>query len=408
MKTNSNITDEHRVAFLLATASNLVAGVTTNPENGGIVVEDIVAMEALLETNIEAFLALEQYGELGLNSWKIAWGPKIYIAPLSDIADNAMVVFQKGEESKFVVSIAGTNSGPHGFGSFGWAMEDMFIGEQVPLPWGFIGQKRGLEPKISAGTMLGFFLLKNMREFDYSGGIPDPLDDLETFLHKEVKKGNPVEITVVGHSLGGSLATIVALWLSDKYGSDENVAIKCIPFAGFSAGNALFADRFDSHPKLDTMRVYNSLDPAPYTWNAFTSLTIPGLYKGTDYAITDSSLKTIIVGTLIILRDKLEYSQIATDTASHVELEGEVDTNVQIPEIDSEELRALDLTQEQLEQIAAFGAQALHQHVFAYFELLGLALPPVSVRSSLEQMGTPVAALLQYAAEQRIARRKNK
>ncbi len=71
-----------------------------------------------------------------------------------------------------------------------------------------------------------------------------------------------VRVTVVGHSLGGSLAPLLGHWLSTVRVGPIAVAT----FAGMTPGNQAFADLF-SASTVPAWRYWNTLDTVGYGWN---------------------------------------------------------------------------------------------------------------------------------------------
>lgn len=365
-----HITPELQETFLLSISSNFVSGVTICEDDpcDAEAPKSVKELEELLETIIVEDLSKNQ-----LDHWQIVWGPTIYQAPLSKIADNTMVVFKHQDHPKFVVSIAGTNSTKeYRLDSFGWQIEDFFIGEQVPW-WFGNPSEQGLEPKIAAGTLVGFLLLKNMKKERNLSGFATG-DDLETFFREQVQNTNAeVEITLAGHSLGGTLSPVVALWLSDIHDAwGGNVTIKCVPSAGLTAGNPDFAQYFDSQLGHNTTRIYNNLDITPYSWHDIDYLV--DIYDGSDYELPPGR-KVAVKGLVAQMRDGNDYSQI---TQSQPPLQGEIQELTDPPEDD----------------VLRYLAQTGYQHIKAYFDLLGLEQPE---GLQLDYMATKMAPLFHRA-----------
>jgi hypothetical protein len=73
-------------------------------------------------------------------------------------------------------------------------------------------------------------------------------------------------LTITGHSLGGTLAPVLALHLAETFpGRDLYVA----SFAGMTPGNQAFAELFGSGSRLDgrVRRVFNTIDSVAYGWD---------------------------------------------------------------------------------------------------------------------------------------------
>ncbi|MGH9962560.1 MAG: hypothetical protein ACREBC_36510 [Pyrinomonadaceae bacterium] len=111
-----------------------------------------------------------------IGTWSVIWGPAVYQAPASNVADNVMVVFQAGADAtvpgQLVVGIAGTNP----YSAFDWIVEDFLVSSAVPWPYGNPGS---LNPKISLGTAIGLSILQSLMP---GPGLPG-VGTLTSFLH---------------------------------------------------------------------------------------------------------------------------------------------------------------------------------------------------------------------------------
>lgn len=105
--------------------------------------------------------------------------------------------------------------------------------------------------------------------------MTDPVTgwSLLDFLRKTLS-GPHSELLVSGHGLGGTLATLAALWLHDqlpKGGGPARTGILPITFASPSAGNQAFADRYDEvFP--GSFRFVNGKDPVPMAYAGIAGL----------------------------------------------------------------------------------------------------------------------------------------
>ncbi|KAF9581217.1 hypothetical protein BGW38_001851, partial [Lunasporangiospora selenospora] len=83
---------------------------------------------------------------------------------------------------------------------------------------------------------------------------------------KSIAAGNTTRVTVVGHGLGGAIASIAAVYLQLHI---HGVKIQAFTFGQPRVGNEAFANYVDA--KLDITRINNKKDPSPI---------LPGLFLG--------------------------------------------------------------------------------------------------------------------------------
>jgi len=78
--------------------------------------------------------------------------------------------------------------------------------------------------------------------------------------------GPDAVVYVTGHSLGGTLAPVIALWLTEQ---PNKVVADVYAFAGMTPGNRAFANLFATgSPLAKRVRRYNNdLDTVPYGWD---------------------------------------------------------------------------------------------------------------------------------------------
>ena len=84
-------------------------------------------------------------------------------------------------------------------------------------------------------------------------------DDLMSEINTIIKNTSISDIWVTGHSLGGALATITALHLSQLY---PYIIVRCHTFGCPRVGNKEFDDTFNKHVN-ENWRVINIDDPVP-------------------------------------------------------------------------------------------------------------------------------------------------
>jgi hypothetical protein len=258
--TITQITQEQQAMFALGQFAGASASVSRSQDDDTDLATYKVISEAL------------QSAKGAIKTWNIVWGPSVAQVLGNTPAINTMYVAQNATEpSKYVIAIAGTN-----FKSIIDALvEDNFVEWQVP--WIYDPLLLGAA-HISLGTAVGLAILQNMTP---SSKVPGGGTTLAQFLATITKK--PVQITTVGHSLGGALAPAVALWLADTqpytdWDPNGNATLASLATAGPTAGNSLFALHTGLKLGGRLASYYNTLDIVPHAWQGSMLAKIPGLY----------------------------------------------------------------------------------------------------------------------------------
>ena len=106
---------------------------------------------------------------------------------------------------------------------------------------------------------------------------------------------NPT-LCVTGHSLGGAIATMVALYLNTQQFNSPPNSIAVYTFAAPTAGLQDFANYYDSvltnEPPNQTWRVYNIWDAVPNNWASLPNLK--QLYPKPPGPEQDTDMKVVI------------------------------------------------------------------------------------------------------------------
>ncbi len=175
--------------------------------------------------------------------WKAVWLPNPPDTPV-----NFAFMAKDAQSGTRVIAIRGTYPDPLSSAYWDDARQDSPFGDMVDWP-GATGAK------IAGGTSEGFQNLLTLTD-----GNGRTLEQAVAAL--------PVDapLVVTGHSLGGTLTPVIALWLAETF---PGRPIEATSYAGLTPGNGAFAALFGAGTALDgkVRRVYNTLDTVPYGWD---------------------------------------------------------------------------------------------------------------------------------------------
>lgn len=304
------------------------------------------------------------------DDWEIVW-LGVAVIPSDHDHDNGpyptntmFVARQKSNRSTFFISVAGTDSK-----SFFDTLEDFRVHELRTWPHAKENSRRAQPPLISLGFHKGLEVLEHMRSKELQGQ-KRTLDEFFAGVVRDVVTEADGRITIItgGHSQGGSLSPLVALWLIDIQDSWDPRGLADIsswPFAGPSPGNQVFADYYDERVP-NTTSVINPLDIAVKFYNEGDLKTLEKLYEPDEPPTNDEPTTKIEAGPrithlanfLIADTNGKGYTRIPQDPGKVVQLGSSVDPTL----IDPQKTDCINYTM-----------QAGYQHIKAYFDLLGVA-----------------------------------
>jgi hypothetical protein len=216
--------------------------------------------------------------------WSLAWGPVSYTVPGAYYQDNLMYVVKLNgatNPAQYVVAIRGTN----GKALLDWFVED--LDATLTMPWPLGASTSSAIGMVSESTSIGLTILLAMQ---------DPkLSSLLAFLTNEMQNVQSAGICFTGHSLGGALASSLALYFRDNQSSWDpasKATVTTINFAAPTAGDGNFANHFNTSFAYTTSKlpywippqglqsyadcIRNQLDIAPRAWADLSS--IPSIY----------------------------------------------------------------------------------------------------------------------------------
>ncbi|HBF18733.1 MAG TPA: hypothetical protein DDW81_01475 [Cryomorphaceae bacterium] len=262
-----------------------------------------LASNSALGLKFSSFSALQNYvqkvntdvlGDLTCQSfigsdWKPVWGPYVYSQDQTSSfahADNVMSLLHSPSQNLLVIAIAGTNS----VSMFGWMDEDFDV--STTKAWKDISGPSN-SGAVSTGTYNGLDILLNKMPEPQTKGS-SIVDALGNFLASNSDIQN-AELSVAGHSLGGALSPVLALYLQnnqDQWNSKGQVTtISTYPTAGATPGTKDFADYYGNliqDGKIDYHSEYNTFDVVPHGYQPDTIDKIPTLYSPENGGQIDS------------------------------------------------------------------------------------------------------------------------
>lgn len=279
----------------------------------------------------------------------VVWGPvsfRVYWQPSAP----ALVAFVTHSETRDDYTVVLRSGGPMSIWDHN--LESLACLEQEPWSWAL--GAGNLAPAICGGISQQ---LTAVRELTPEEQLPGAGRSLAEFLAGRVAEldgDRKLPIHVVGHGVGGTLATVVALWLLDTQGSlsardlawdpQHRAKLHCMAFANPTAGNSDFATYISDRLGVRLDLIHNSLDHAPALYDTQTLSGLGELYR-------PHVEEPVVVRALIeALSDELERSGVEYEQPPARVLEGRL--NTRLPK--------------------SYVAQAEYQHLHAYTELLGL------------------------------------
>ncbi len=203
-----------------------------------------------------------------IGGWEIVWGPVVGsygIDVKRQVASNTLYV-AKNSIGQYVIATAGTNP----ISLYGWCIEDFDVKTMVLWP----GQTESPEaPRISNGTSTG---LNHLLSLEWEN------QSLMDFLVSTFNTvSSQTTLTVTGHSLGGALSSVLALYLLENqsdWNPSKTLIVTAEPTAGATPGNQAFSAYYTSRIGSQTLRFWNKLDPVPHGWQPDLMELVPFLY----------------------------------------------------------------------------------------------------------------------------------
>lgn len=179
--------------------------------------------------------------------WKLSWGPEV-------TGDNSNLMYGaefldsvSGLPVFSAVVIRGTDTAAKPSGILKQLIEDLDSTNQVIFPAG-----NSVGSKIAQGSQVGFNTLTHFADSSKR--------TIEQYLGGFVANNPGAPVVVTGHSLGGCLTTVMAVYLSIKLPAGTKIVPNS--FAAPTAGNSAFIQLYESKFPFSP-RWFNTLDLVP-------------------------------------------------------------------------------------------------------------------------------------------------
>jgi len=283
---------DQRIVFSLSMLSNIPGSTTggyPNVFDQQAPVKRIIAYASpKIDSALQFATDTSSGSVLSLSGWKRVWGPAVTTAwgdPLNVatfgrlVAANSMTIFADAAKQNYVVAIQATNP----YCPYDWDTLDFNVSQK--RRWFYDTTTSGY---LSLGTFLG--INNQLALKDQSTGVT-----ALSFLTSAIKgSGKAVNVTVTGHSLGGALSPVFALYLKQYFAANKisNNTIYCLSTAGATPGDSAFAAYYNSYLQSNTVRIWNFYDAVPRAWgsNLLDSIqsSMPaygGLYSGASGSV---------------------------------------------------------------------------------------------------------------------------
>ncbi len=326
---NSILPVDSQVVFCLSMISNLPASAYVNYGkhdsdscSNYIISYTVPIMDSTL------LYATDNTGgqDLKLSDWKRVWGPAVTIRRSDMIKGNPYVasasytIFQQQGTDNYVVGIEATNE----YSYYDWRTLDFNVA--TTNKWTEIcpdaGETSGV---LSHGTYLGLNTLINLNSVldEQKSGVAF----LDNIIADAKNNNKQVNIVVTGHSLGGALSPVFALYMQDHVetaNATANANVYCMSTAGATPGDDAFAAYYNSKLLKNSVRVWNFLDVVPRGWDRDLMTAIKdgqgggGLYSASGSSVAFDSIYICKCAKDTHMRNTIPFTPIETPDAIKV------------------------------------------------------------------------------------------
>lgn len=247
--------------FCMSMISNLPASLCWLAKEEKAAENIIAQVKPMMDATLDFSSGSSNETSVSLKNWQRVWGPavvtkesKFFILPvgLMQVPVSSMTIFKQKDADNYVVGIEATNP----YSVFDWEVLDLKVG--TTHQWYYDTEESG---QVSTGTWEGIndYLLQ-LQDIDQG-------NTAVSFLNNVMTSSKNVNIVVTGHSLGGALSPVFALYMKHNADSiNNNTNIYCLSTAGPTPGDSVFAQYYNSKLGQNTKRVWNTMDVVPRAW----------------------------------------------------------------------------------------------------------------------------------------------
>jgi Lipase (class 3) len=338
---------------------------------------DEVTQQVLTGASTQAYIGAD---------WVSVWGTRVYSnSPnnASVVVDNAMGLFYSASQNLFVVAIAGTN-GNSGYDWFSenFKMNSTVLWQDVLGTGGVTIPSPYQAAAIATGFATGLDILAN-KMVDADGHTM--LQALNAYLITNKTVGATLAVT--GHSLGGALCPVLALYIYQlqqnselNWNTSNGVAVvAAYPTAGPTAGETNFANYYASlvaasDGAFTYLSQYNTNDVVPQAWMLSTMESVPALYDANLTPAAAPFMGPLVLGMMsdtVVSGNyrAIGYAQIEprTKLTMGFDEDTQFETLIVVGDyLDPFSNSSLYSNSPQVTSVACFIAQMLYQHTEAY------------------------------------------
>ncbi|WP_406065082.1 IPT/TIG domain-containing protein [Streptomyces sp. NBC_01077] len=261
-----------------------IAATGATPRPSG---ETLAAQKQRISTGVAQQLSDPALATQG--AWEPAW-----LALSPDNANMAYVARSTSGSNEFAVVVRGSNA------NVADLLEDLDVGTVVP----FTGGGSPQPVSISKGAMTAFTEILGMTSATPGRGESNLEQKLASLL---VGAPRNATVYVIGHSLGGCLATVLALYLQARPWASLAPRFGVLTFAAPTAGLQDFADLFDKVDWCVNEGYVNLFDMVPLAWAGLD--TAKDWYPTPYGPVAPFDVKEVLIPEIEALTGPLVYVQ---------------------------------------------------------------------------------------------------